>query len=126
MADGDNTAWKHRGLMAPFKAGESGNPTGRPKGSRTKLGEAFVQALHADFAEHGVAAIEKVRQDHPDQYLKIIASLLPKQVEVKDGAFDGVSDEELTALVTAARLALGSSEDDGQREGSEVEPKSLN
>jgi hypothetical protein len=32
MANGDNTA-RTRGLRAPWKPGESGNPGGRPKGS---------------------------------------------------------------------------------------------
>jgi len=29
-----------------YKPGQSGNPNGRPKGSRNKLGEAFIAALH--------------------------------------------------------------------------------
>lgn len=57
-----------------------GNP-GRPKGSRNKLGEAFIEAMYEDFQEHGVAAIEKVRTEKPDQYLKVVASILPKEIE---------------------------------------------
>ncbi len=63
---------QHRGLI-PYKPGQSGNPAGRQKGSRNKLGEAFVEALHDDFAKYGVAAIETVRDEKPDQYLKVIA-----------------------------------------------------
>jgi hypothetical protein len=48
-APADNTAPKQRGI--PFKPGQSGNPDGRPRGSRNKLGEAFVQALADDFSE---------------------------------------------------------------------------
>lgn len=107
-----------------WKPGVSGNPAGRPKGSRNKLGEAFVQALHDDFSKHGVQVIETVRLEKPDQYLKVVASLLPKQVEIKEGAFDGVSDEQLTALVAAARSALGIAEGSGSREGAEGQPQS--
>lgn len=71
-----------------------GNP-GRPKGSRNKLGEAFLAAMHADFQEHGVAAIEQVRAEKPDQYLKVIASLLPKDLNITVNKFDELSDEEL-------------------------------
>lgn len=89
-----------------FLTGNNASP-GRPKGARNKLGEDFVQKLQADFAEHGKKAIETVRQERPADYLKVVASLLPKQIEVKEGAFDGVSDEQLAALVLAARSALG-------------------
>jgi hypothetical protein len=32
---------KHRNLI-PFKPGQSGNPRGRPRGARNKLGEDFL------------------------------------------------------------------------------------
>ncbi len=126
MATGDDTPRKHRNLVEPFKPGQSGNPAGRPKGSRTKLGEAFIQALHADFLEHGPAVIEKVRLEKPDQYLKVVASLLPKQIEMNEGAFDGVNDEELAAMVAAVRAALGDVDDGETEEAAGGKPKSLN
>lgn len=97
-----------------FPPGNNANPFGRPKGSRNKLGEQFIQALQADFEANGKVAIEEVRTDRPHEYLKVIASLLPKQVEIKEGAFDGVSDEQLAALVYAARSALGVVEGGGE------------
>jgi hypothetical protein len=57
-----------------------GNP-GRPVGARHKLGEAFLEAMYADFKDHGVMAIVKVRDEKPDQYLKVVASILPKELE---------------------------------------------
>ena len=39
---------------------QPGNP-GRPKGSRNKLGEDFIQALAVDFDRHGTETIERVR-----------------------------------------------------------------
>jgi hypothetical protein len=102
---------------------EPGNP-GRPKGSRNRLGEAFIQALANDFDEHGVAAIATVREDRPHEYLKVVASLLPKQVEIKEGAFDGIGDEELSALIVAARAALGVADEGGSGIKAEGKPKS--
>lgn len=64
-----------------FQPGQCANPAGRPKGSRNKLGEAFIEAIYKDFQEHGVAAIVKVRDQKPDQYLKVVASILPKEIE---------------------------------------------
>jgi hypothetical protein len=104
----DKAPPKQRGV--PFKPGVSPNPAGRPKGSRNKLGEAFIEALHADFMDHGPQVIEAVRTEKPDQYLKVIASILPKQLEIKNDAFEGMSDDELAALVAAARSALGIAE----------------
>jgi len=104
--NGEKTAKPLPPVEHQFKAG---NP-GRPKGSRNKLGEAFIEALHADFMDHGPTVIEAVRVEKPDQYLKVIASILPKQLEIKNDAFEGMSDDELAALVAAARSALGIAE----------------
>ena len=82
--------------LTPFKPGQSGNPAGRPKGARNKLGEAFIEALHDDFNEHGVAAIQVVRAEKPDQYLKVIASLLPKDINLNvNDSFNELTDDEL-------------------------------
>lgn len=59
---------------------QPGNP-GRPLGSRNKLGEAFIEAIYLDFQAHGAATIVKVRDTKPDQYLKVVASILPKEIE---------------------------------------------
>lgn len=100
-------------VMPEGKRFAPGNP-GRPPGSRNKLGEDFVAALQADFKVHGDAAIKKVREERPQDYLKVIASILPKQVEIKETPFDGVPDETLAALIVAARDALGVRDEGGE------------
>lgn len=67
-----------------FQPGQSGNPAGRPKGARHKLGEAFLLALQQSFEEGGAEAIAVVRVEKPDQYLKVVASILPKELELSD------------------------------------------
>jgi hypothetical protein len=67
-----------------FKPGQSGNPRGRPKGSRHKLSEAFLAELVADFEGGGRAAIERCRLERPDVYVRLVASLLPKQQSLTD------------------------------------------
>ena len=45
---------------------------------RAGLSEAFVAALASDYAEHGAEAIAALRQERPHDYVKLVASLLPK------------------------------------------------
>lgn len=99
-----------------------GNP-GRPKGSRNKLGEDFLKAMADDFEKNGVAAIEKVRTEKPDAYIKVIAGLLPQDINFNVNKFDGLTDEQLLKRVKtltdmAAPLLAKMSEDaDGTRPG---------
>ncbi len=98
---------KKKQLRKPWVPGESGNPKGRPLGSRNKLSEKFILCLHDDFVEHGSAVIEQVRQERPEIYLKIIASIVPRELHFKGAnAFDGMSDEELSTLLVDVRRSL--------------------
>jgi len=65
-----------------FKPGQSGNPAGRPKGSRSKLSEAFLLALSNDFEVNGLDAVQKVRDEKPEAYLNVIGRLMPKLMEL--------------------------------------------
>lgn len=82
-----------------FVTGNSGG--GRPRGARAHLGEAFLEAMRDDFVVHGVAAIAKVRDEKPDQYLKVIASILPKDLNINVNQMDGLSDDELIERIRA-------------------------
>ena len=75
---------KTKQLRKPWVPGESGNPKGRPLGSRNRLSEKFILALHDDFEEHGSAVIAQVRQERPEIYLKVIASLVPRELHFKE------------------------------------------
>jgi hypothetical protein len=82
-----------------------GNP-GRPKGSRNKLGEHFIAALCVDFEEHGASVIERVREDDPAVYLRVVAQIVPQTVLVSDARLDDLTDDELAAYLAAVREAL--------------------
>src|SRR5262245_63004540 len=94
-------------LQAPWQPGRSGNPAGRPIGARSRLTEKFILALHDDFAAHGPSVIERVRKDQPGVYLKVVASLLPREWHVKnEPLFDGMSNEQLDEVIKSVRSVL--------------------
>ena len=78
-----------------WKPGQSGNPAGRPKGSRHKLSEDFIRALAEDFENHGKDAIVKMREDRPGDYIKVIASLVPKDLNLNVNEYEHWTDEQL-------------------------------
>jgi len=115
MGDGASSkAEEKRVVGRPIKKGQVLNPKGRPKGSRNKLGEDFISALQADFKAHGEEVIATVRTERPQDYLKVIASILPKEVNVNQNALQELSDDELASILDAVRLQiLGSTSKDG-------------
>lgn len=101
VAAADKTAPKQRGV--PFQPGQSGNPAGRPKGARQKLGEDFLKAMQEDFATNGAAVISTVRDEKPDQYLKVIASILPKEIELSADVVVMTKEQRDAAVAAATR-----------------------
>jgi hypothetical protein len=62
-----------------FKVGNPGGP-GRPVGSKNRLSEYFLYELADHFEKYGRVAIERICEDSPGEYLRIIASLIPKEL----------------------------------------------
>ena len=67
-AGSDSTVRKHRqrGLI-PWKPGQSGNPKGRPQGSRNKLSEQFLADVHASWQVWGRPALMTAAIDRSGQ-----------------------------------------------------------
>jgi Family of unknown function (DUF5681) len=65
-----------------WQKGQSGNPAGKPKGTRHKITEEFLTTFAADIAIHGASVVERVRNERPEIYMKIWAELLPRQTQL--------------------------------------------
>jgi hypothetical protein len=50
--------------LKPFKPGQSGNPKGRPKGARNRLGTQFLEALEAEFRQFGPHVADPLVSTH--------------------------------------------------------------
>ena len=65
-----------------FKPGQSGNPLGRPTGSRNKFSDQFYRDLAATWEANGAEAMQKCALTEPSKFVAICASLIPKDVSV--------------------------------------------
>jgi hypothetical protein len=64
-----------------FLQGYSGNPAGRPKGSRNKLGEQFIADLYGEWQKSGAEALKTVAKDDPCSFVRIVSAILPKEID---------------------------------------------
>lgn len=91
-----------------FLTGNNGG--GRPRGSRNKLGEAFLEAMARDFDEGGIEAIKRVRMEDPSAYLRVVASTLPKEMRLESAPLAELSDDELARLLDLVRAVTAGDE----------------
>ena len=66
-----------------FKPGQSGNPNGRPLGSRNKLTEDFIAATASIFDEMGYDAYLEWAKGNQDKFYGNVLQLVPKQTNVR-------------------------------------------
>jgi hypothetical protein len=64
----------------PWKKGQSGNPEGVQRGTRHALNQAFLKKLSEDWRKHGDDVIAAAREKDPVGYMRVIASLMPKDL----------------------------------------------
>lgn len=95
-----------------------GNPGGKPAGARNRICKAFLNALAKDFDAHGVDAIVRTREEEPATYMRVLAGLLPKELELSRNPLAEMTDDELAAAIELVRTQLAAS--DAARAGAEA------
>ncbi|MBZ9797782.1 hypothetical protein [Mesorhizobium sp. ES1-4] len=108
MADQADAGPKRGRARAARRKPSVGSPAPALRRKRTKktLGDDFLAAVRADFRIHGAGVLAEVRADKPDQYLKIVLSVLPKDIDVAINQLDILSDEEIRSRIRALEAVL--------------------
>ncbi len=90
----------------PFEPGRA-KTGGRIKGARNRLSTEFLSALAEAFEERGKEAIDIVITERPHEFLRVVASVLPKEFEINDNRLKDIPDEQLDAFIELARRQFG-------------------
>jgi hypothetical protein len=89
------------------RSGRKASAGAAPKRTKKTLGDDFLNAVRADFRAHGAGVIAAVRADKPDQYLKIVQSVLPKDLHVSIDNLESLSDDEIRRRIRGLEAVLG-------------------
>jgi hypothetical protein len=81
---------------------ESALPSERPRRAQARLAAGFVNAVMRDFETHGAGTVATLRSESPANYLRLVASLLPKELPDED-PLDELSDDELRESIRTLR-----------------------
>ena len=80
-----DTRWKPGQSGNPdtqFKPGVVANPAGRPMGARSRLNDAFLEALGEAWVKHGPAALEWLAQNDKTTFVQVVSSLIPRNAKL--------------------------------------------
>ena len=90
-----------------FRRVVSGNPHGNRHRTRHLLNQEFMQPQLLHFRQHGKKAIEKVARNQPAVYVKILALLVPREMQIEHtNRIKQMTDEEIEQAIEAIQTML--------------------
>lgn len=103
MSQPETTGGERADIATRF---QPGNP-GRPKGSKNKLTEDFLKDVLAAWETRGATAINDMINEKPGDFVKMVAGLMPKDVNLNVNDHSEMTDDELAERVRnlAAQLS---------------------
>ena len=63
-----------------WKKGESGNRSGRSS-TQQRLYQTFYRHVYQTWLEHGPRCLEEMAINHPVEFVRLVAGLMPKQIQ---------------------------------------------
>jgi hypothetical protein len=94
-----------------FQKGVSGNPNGRPTAARQRFTQSFLTDLASTWQKQGKPCLDKLAKTDPATFVRVCASLIPKEVKLEASSpLSDLSEAELAALVSAAQRAVAQAE----------------
>jgi hypothetical protein len=94
-----------------WKKGVSGNPNGRPTAARQRFTQSFLTDLASTWQKQGKPCLDKLAKTDPATFVRVCASLIPKEVKLEASSpLSDLSEAELAALVSAAQRAVAQAE----------------
>ena len=70
------------GKPTRWPPGKSGNPAGKPPGTRTAFSQGFIRDFALVWAEEGLEAVRKVAKKSPEAFVAIAARICPNDLRL--------------------------------------------
>ena len=74
-------------------------------GARNKLQKKVFESLLLEWENHGDEVLRIVRLEKPDVWLKVVASILPRELLVTEDRLSQLSDEEVAEYLAAITIS---------------------
>ena len=107
MQEGEIQSGVKRDERGRFLPGMTSMSPGRPKGQRHKLSSNFLEDLALFWQQEGGDILRRVAADDPSTVLRVVASLVPKELALRlEAGADGSAGIVINLLGVAPAVAL--------------------